>query len=156
MLNKKPPLNSLECSLAPLHSQYQALGCTQHQCIVLGVQSSSILLVSLGFQWFTIQQLKITLLSYFVRRFFAIAKILSPSLSLPIVRDSLCQDSGKDLSSSPEVISWILALVMAEDKHSISKVFILLPTVSCLFTVELEVLLDSLQMSGRRTLLVLK
>lgn len=75
---------------------------------------------------------------------FSITKILPPSLSLPILRDSLCEDSGKDLSLSPEVISWILALVIAKDKHSISEVFMLLPTVSSLFTVELEVLLDNL------------
>lgn len=37
---------------------------------------------------------------------------------------------------------------MAKGKHSISKDFILFPTVSCLFTVELEVLQDSPQMAA--------
>lgn len=44
---------------------------------------------------------------------------------------------------------------MAKVKHCNSEVFILFPTVSCLFTVEREVFLESLQTAGRRSLLSL-
>lgn len=50
------PQNNLERTLAPLCSQYQVLGCTQHPGMVLRVQSSSdILVFSLAVQQFTIQ-----------------------------------------------------------------------------------------------------
>lgn len=88
--------------------------------------------------------------------YFAITQILSSSLSLPIIRNSFCQeDSDKDLSSSPEVIPWSLALAMVKDKHSISEVFMLHATVPCLLSVGLEVLLDSIQMP-KRWVLILK
>lgn len=69
-----------------------------------------------------------------MHRSFAVTKVLSLSLSLSSARDNFCQDSGK---------------IMAKVKH---RTLILLSMVSCLFTVELEVFLESLQMTGRRTL----